>query len=123
MEYNKSDDDINKDEINQEEINQEDIKELRKMMSKRITNLRNDYFKLKKKVSIIVNLIFPGLGFWILEEGKKAGYITFFMYYGYLFIFMFNKIYKLEQPKMIIGLLPLIIINLLSTFILNESDR
>jgi hypothetical protein len=113
MEYKESNDEINKEEV----------KELRIVMSKRINNLQTDYYKRKRKVGIIVNLIFPGLGFWIFEDGKIKGYITFFMYYDYLLVFMFNKIYKLEQPKMVLGLLPLIIINLVSTYILSESDR
>jgi len=111
------------EEFNDDYQSNQEIAELRKSMSKRMNKLQNDYYKLKRKVSIIVNLIFPGLGFWILDDGKAKGIITFIMYYGYLLVFLFNNLYKLEQPKMILSLIPFIIINLVSTYVVSELDK
>ncbi|MBH1939674.1 hypothetical protein I5677_02050 [Mobilitalea sibirica] len=99
-----------------------ELEELQKDYEYYISRLKKEHRVFKKRVSIIINLIVPGFGFFIYGKSYYKGVITFLLFYSYTFFFfnrMFSDIDNIFQinyiPPILFYYAPAIIVNLVST--------
>lgn len=99
--------------------NEETLREIKRELYKEIDILKRKHLSFKKRISIIMNLLIPGFGFFIYGEALFKGVITFILFFAYNYLF-FNTIVKLTDISIsILFYIPAVIIWLVSTLMVS----
>lgn len=103
--------------------NEELLRELKRDMYKEIDELKKKHHSFKKRISIISNLLIPGMGFVVYGSSYLKGLISFVLFISYNLLF-FNKILNNTDTSIaIIYYTPALVIWIVSVAMVASLDE
>ena len=101
----------------------EEIRELKREMLKEIDSLRREYKSLKNRISVIANMLIPGIGFIIYGSSYLKGIITFALFPLYNLLYFYKILPNLGEIFFkILYYIPAIVIWIVSTVMVGGLD-
>jgi len=101
----------------------EEIRELKREMLKEIDSLRREYKSLKNRISVIANMLIPGIGFIIYGSSYLKGIITFALFTLYNLLYFYKILPNLGEIFFkILYYIPAIVIWIVSTVMVGGLD-
>lgn len=88
----------------------EELVELKRKFYREIDELKREFKSFKSRISVIANLLIPGIGFFIYGSSYFKGLITFILFVTYNMLF-FNKVLPMvDMTIAVIYYLPAVVI-------------
>jgi len=97
-------------------MNNEEFRELKRELLKEMDDLRREYASFKRRISIIANMLIPGIGFILYDGSYLKGIATFVLFNLYNLLYFNILLPDLgEFSFKIIYYIPAIVIWIVST--------
>lgn len=100
-----------------------ELREIKRELYKEIDELKREHKAFKKRVSVLSNLIVPGIGFLVYGSSFLKGFISFILFVAYNLVY-FNKLLPLigEVGIAVLYYIPAIVIWFVSAVMVAGLD-
>lgn len=83
--------------------------------SVKLDQLQRKHLNFKRRVCIFLNIIVPGLGYFMFGAGYGKGIISFVLFYGYSLIYHFYILQLTDMGGAVIYAIPAVVVWMAST--------
>ncbi|QNK55159.1 hypothetical protein [Paenibacillus sp. PAMC21692] len=98
------------------------IKQIKSDLYKEVDDLKRDHLSFKKRISIISNLLIPGVGFLIYGGSYLKGFISFLLFISYNILFFTKIENNVDTSMAVIYYIPAIAIWIVSAAMVAGLD-
>lgn len=103
---------------NEESLAERKMRELRK----EIDELKRAHNSFKKRISVIANLIIPGIGFVVHGKSHLKGFLSFVLFISYNFLFFHKILPNTDLSIAVIYYTPAVVIWIVSAAMVASLD-
>jgi hypothetical protein len=100
----------------------DELKAFKREVNKQVEELKSEQKAFKRRVSIIANLLVPGIGFIIYGSSYLKGLLTFILLSAYNFFFFSQILNNTDLGVAVLYYLPALVIWIGSTFMVSSLD-
>jgi hypothetical protein len=100
----------------------DELKAFKREVNKQVDELKSEQKAFKRRVSIIANLLIPGIGFIIYGSSYLKGLLSFFLFTAYNFFFFSQILNNTDLGAVVLYYLPALVIWIGSTIMVSLDD-